>query len=554
MQELKTSIKEMRGAPSSGIDGISVKTLKKVLNPIYPALLNLVNTSIRTATYPEQLKIARIVPLRKGNKNPTDPLSYRAVNILPSLGKIIDRIVNKQLTRHLTSNGLILHQHHGSIRGRSTMTAVLSMLDEWAEGIEKGEDNTILVLDQSAAYDVICHKKLLEKLEILGCDANAILFFKDYLNGRRQTTTVDTFQSDTLYTGPMSVCQGSTLSGLLYLIYTLDYPLLFEDKKTTIEEYDKTEKPKTTTFVYDSIVKIKMEDNPSKHNIQIKTTLDKITDYMNSNTLVINEDKSKLLVITNKNEIRDNIQLKIEGKDKPITPQRSMVYLGTHIQDDLKWNQYVADGPENLAKKLKQKLSAITIFRKYLSTKTTKMILNGIFMSTLLYGSCLWLGAQKYLKTKIQTLQLDACRLALGHRATRWSTRKLLEEMNWAPIQTILERENILMTHKIINTKNPEHMFFKMVEKYKLKGQNTKDTRSSGQGKLGTRPKQIGSSKTMKYHFRIAAYELYQKIPDELTKMKDPKNFKRWVGRYLKKTKNLPSLKNLKKPKKIIKK
>ena len=419
MHKLKNSIREMRVALSSGVDGLSVKTLKRILRPLYPALLNLVNTAISTATYPDKLKIARIVPLRKGNKCPTDPLSYRAVNILPSLGKIIDRIINKQITRHLVSNQLILHQHHGSIRGRSTMTAVVSMLDEWAEAIKRGEDNTILILDQSSAYDVICHQKLIEKMKILGFDNNAIQFFKDYLNRRRQMVTVDTFQSETLFTGPLSVCQGSTLSGLLYLIYTLDYPLLFFEKKISIEEYNVTTKPKMTTFVDDSIVKIRMEDDQTRHNEQIKTTLTKITDYMNSNSLVLNEDKSKMLVLTKTNSIRDNIKLEIEGKELPISPVRSIVYLGIHIQDYLRWNQFVSEGLDNLAKQLRQKLNAIKILRKYLSIKTTKMILNGIFMATLYYGACLWVGSQNYLKTKIQTIQLDACRLTLGQKATR---------------------------------------------------------------------------------------------------------------------------------------
>ena len=345
MNELKLSIKEMRSAPSSGVDGISMKSLKRILRPLYPALLNMVNTAISMATYPNKLKIARIVPLRKGNKIPTDPLSYRAVNILPSLGKIIDRIVNKQMTRHLLSNELLLQQHHGSIRGRSTMTAVVSMLDEWAEGLEKGENNTLLILDQSAAYDVICHKKLIEKMKILGCDNNAILFFQDYLQGRRQTVTVDTYQSDILYTGLMSVCQGSTLLGLLYLIYTLDYPLLLSHNKLSIKEYDETKDPKTTTFVDDSVVKIKMDNDINQHNQQIKNTLDMITDYMNSNTLVINQDKSKLLVLTKQQEIRENISIQVQGKEEPITPQRSIVYLGIHIQDDLRWNQYISEGP-----------------------------------------------------------------------------------------------------------------------------------------------------------------------------------------------------------------
>ena len=204
-------------------------------------------------------------------------------------------------------NNLLIQQHHGSIKGRSTMTAVLSMLDDWSESMERGENTTIMVLNQSAAYDVICHKKLVDKLKILGCDNNALQFFTSYLKGRRQTVTVDMFQSNVLETGPMSVCQGSTLSGLLYLVYTLDYSLIHMDKIPNIKEYDETKEPKTTTFVDDSIVKITMKDNINVHNQQIKETLDKINEYMNSNKLVLNTDKSKLLVITKNNEIRDRI-------------------------------------------------------------------------------------------------------------------------------------------------------------------------------------------------------------------------------------------------------
>ena len=228
-------MKEMKPTASSGVDGLSLKTIKRITKPLLKSILNLVNTTINTATYPKSLKISRVVPLRKGDKNPTNPLNYRAINILPSLGKIIDRVINKQMTRHLYLNKLFLQQHHGAVKGRSTMTAIISMLDDWAEGLEKGENNLVLVLDQSAAYDVICHKKLIQKLKLLGCDNNAINFFTDYLVDRQQTVTIETFQSDFLHSGPISVCQGSTLSGLLYLIYTLDYPLIFDQSTMKIE-------------------------------------------------------------------------------------------------------------------------------------------------------------------------------------------------------------------------------------------------------------------------------------------------------------------------------
>ena len=258
MNQMKNKIKNMKPTNSAGMDGISTKTLKKMIKPLHPTLLNLINQCIETATYHEALKTARIVPLLKKGKPETEAQSYRAINILPSIGKLIDRVINRQIIRHMETNKLFIHQHNGAIKGRSTMTAVLSMLDDWATDLENGKENAILVLDQSAAYDVISHQKLIEKMKILGWDENAILYFQSYLENRKQSVTVDTFQSDTLNTGPLSVCQGSTLSGLLYLIYTLDYPLIRNERKLSIKEYDESTKPKTTTFVDDSICKIEL--------------------------------------------------------------------------------------------------------------------------------------------------------------------------------------------------------------------------------------------------------------------------------------------------------
>ena len=174
----------MKPASSAGMEGITVKSLKRIIKPLYAPILNLVNTCITTASYPDSLKTARVVPLLKSGKNHNEATSYRAINILSSIRKIIYRIINKQLIRHLTTNKLIIHQHHGTIKGRSTMTALVSMLDEWAEALENGESNAILVLDQLAAYDIICHQKLIEKLQILEADNTSTQFFTDYLRQR----------------------------------------------------------------------------------------------------------------------------------------------------------------------------------------------------------------------------------------------------------------------------------------------------------------------------------------------------------------------------------
>ena len=145
--------------------------------------------------------------------------------------------------------------------------------------------------------------------------------------------------------GPMSVCQGSTLSGLLYLVYMLDYPLLFNPRILTIEEYDQSKEP---------IVKIEYKEYKQLQNKNIKEVLDKITDYILQhpcNKSRKDEGDSNYRQSWHKRQYWD----KNRRKDNPIKPIRSMVYLGITVQDNLKLNQFLTEGPANLVNKLRQK-------------------------------------------------------------------------------------------------------------------------------------------------------------------------------------------------------
>ena len=258
MNELRKMVREMKSSPSAGIDCISMKTLKQIFPAVEAGVLNLINTCFTTGVYPRDLKSAKIIPLLKNGKPPTNPLSYRGVNILSSMAKIIDKAANMQITKHLVTNDLLLHEHNGGIKGRGTITAVNEMLDEWAYALEEGKNTAILALDLSATFDVVFHPILLKKLENLGFQQTTMQFFTLYLKDRKQRVSVDSFLSDELHIGPLSVCQGSTLSGLLYLIYTLDYPLIFQERILPISQQIMDDKPTIKTFVDDSINRIKI--------------------------------------------------------------------------------------------------------------------------------------------------------------------------------------------------------------------------------------------------------------------------------------------------------
>ena len=79
---------------SQGFDNISTKLLKSTIDEILIPLTHIINLSIQSATVPEKIKIAKIIPIYKsGEKDIFN--NYRPISLLPALSKIMEKIVGK---------------------------------------------------------------------------------------------------------------------------------------------------------------------------------------------------------------------------------------------------------------------------------------------------------------------------------------------------------------------------------------------------------------------------------------------------------------------------
>lgn len=77
--------KQKNSAP--GADGLSARIIKAAWPAICNHMTRLVNKCLRSATFPDPWKNARIVVLLKNkDKDPLTPRSYRPVSLLPVLG------------------------------------------------------------------------------------------------------------------------------------------------------------------------------------------------------------------------------------------------------------------------------------------------------------------------------------------------------------------------------------------------------------------------------------------------------------------------------------
>ena len=91
---------------SAGEDKISGKFLRDAAEVISSPLTYIMNLSLKSATVPDDFKLARVLPIyKKGNRNYEG--NYRPVSILPVASKVLENIVYNQMHKYLEQNNLI---------------------------------------------------------------------------------------------------------------------------------------------------------------------------------------------------------------------------------------------------------------------------------------------------------------------------------------------------------------------------------------------------------------------------------------------------------------
>ena len=113
---------------SSGIDNISNKLLKQIKPIIVQPLTLIINQSLASGIYPDKFKISKVTPLHKKDDQ-TAISNYKPISLLPTMSKIIERVIHSQLYAYFNENNLITEQHYGFRPRYSTELAALKLAD-----------------------------------------------------------------------------------------------------------------------------------------------------------------------------------------------------------------------------------------------------------------------------------------------------------------------------------------------------------------------------------------------------------------------------------------
>ena len=518
MSQLLREISNMKPTTSAGADMIPMKAIKAAITELAPLILNMVNQTIAWKTFPTKMKTTKIKPIRKKEKEGTDSDGWRPVNIVQSLSKVIERTYLRQILKHLDENKLINHSHHGGLKNKSTQTVINEIHDGLMEALAKGKDAALIMINQSKAFDLIDHKILIQKLRLIGFCNQALEIMESFLRDQRQYVQVQAEESQCLMTGPRSVVQGSVLSGALYLVYILDLPYLMHKEIHNPEKMRECSEPNIKTFIDDCLVKIKRKED-KKIEDEVVRFMEKMEDYAAANLLAINPEKTKIVVVSKEDKIKEEFEVKLKGK--VVKHSKEIKVLGIKITDNMMWDRHV----ENiLIPQLKNRVRTYGLISKYLGPKFRRIYANACYRSKLMYGIESWGGVQKTLVTKLQNIQDKMTKLTLGRDGRTLSARQRQRKLYWLPISKEIELAACKMTYRLINNSIPEELSTVMPL-------NTKGLRIKEQKKLDTKPSWITKSKSSRASFRSRAY-VYNTLPSVITTQETYKKFKKSVKQH----------------------
>ena len=138
--------------------------LNKSKEIMLPYLTALVNLSLNTGSI-EGLKEAVVRPLLKElGIDPELYPNFRPISNLEFLGKLIERIVLRRLQSHMDTNNLNSHKQFGYKKKHGTETLLIKFLNDLIVGIDSKSGVVVLMMDLSAAFDTVDHRKLLNIL------------------------------------------------------------------------------------------------------------------------------------------------------------------------------------------------------------------------------------------------------------------------------------------------------------------------------------------------------------------------------------------------------
>jgi hypothetical protein len=149
--EVRRHILSLKPRTAPGNDGISTVMLRHLSNHAIQHLTLLFNAVLQLGHFPNIWKSAKVVPIHKPNKHPSDANSYRPISLLSSISKLLERIIASRLASFVNQNHLLPATQFGFRKKHSTVSQLARIADHIPHGYNLRRHTGMALLDLEKA-------------------------------------------------------------------------------------------------------------------------------------------------------------------------------------------------------------------------------------------------------------------------------------------------------------------------------------------------------------------------------------------------------------------
>ena len=408
-------------------------------------LTHLINLSIVQGDFPNELKLAKVLPIYKSEEEHFTQ-NYRPISVLPYFSKIYERVIYNHLMQYINSNDILYDKQFGFRKGHSTSHAIITLVEKVSKALDTGKIVVGVYLDIRKAFDCVRHSTLLDKLHKIGIRGNLFCLIKSYLMSRTQYVHYNGCNSSTKSI-EYGVPQGSILGPLFFILFMNDFSRASQLLFSILFADD------TSVFLigkdYTQLIKSLNEE------------LKKVSRWLNANGLTINLKKTHYMVFHRARIKAKDLNVEMQGNN--IDCVTTTKYLGVIIDNKLKWTSHIL----YIKNKISKTIGLFYKMRQYLERKALINLYYSLVFPYLIYCNEVWGNASAVHLEPIIKIQKRAIR-TITFSSYLSPSEPIFQSLNILNFRKLVIQRVCLLMFKIskCDVPKPLHSLFRINNSY----------------------------------------------------------------------------------------